>query len=49
MPFFNSVSTVGGGGKQTRPPLLEPKMAWLIMIPLIAFAFVCAAVPLLDT
>jgi hypothetical protein len=47
--FFNSIPSVGSGGKQIQRQLLELKMAWLIMIPLIAIALVCAAVPLLDT
>jgi len=47
--FFNSVPTLGSGGKQTDPPLLELNMVLLIMIPLIALALICAAVPLLET
>jgi hypothetical protein len=39
--------TLDRGGGQTRPIAARNTMTWIIMLPLLAVAFLCAAIPTL--
>ena len=41
--------TVSSGGEQIPPQLLEFGMIWIVMVPLLACTFLCAALPVFGT
>ena len=47
IPFSGSLRTVGHGGGQHPPTAAREPMEWIVTIPLLAAAFVCASLPLL--